>query len=599
MTQRTSDPMDTTRQAAAAPSAHSATAASPGPAVNSPDLPMLAAQCRARLTAAGAPFELQPLQRGGQTLNAYTNAFATLPELLNAGRAHAGKEFIVHEGERWSFERFFAAADALAGRLQQELGVRPGERIAIAMRNRPEWSVAFVAVALIGAVPAPLNSFGLRDELLANLRDLTPTWLLCDADRHVRVNDDLGALGCRAIVVDAAAAAAPAGLDWPALIAPGGPAFVPPSLQPDDAALILFTSGASSQAKGVLSSQRAVCQALFNIDYIGAVSAMTSPDLVAAMMARGLQPTTLTAVPLFHVSGLHAQLLTSLRHGRRLVFLPRWDPARALALIRDEQVTQFNGAPAMVAQLLAQPGFDDPAFTGTLAALGFGGAGLPQRLIDEVLVRRGDSMSGVGFGLTETNGVGSACSGRLFRHRPTASGLISPIVEMAAFDSDGTPLPTGEVGELRMRGVTVMEGYWSQPEATARAMRGGWFHTGDIGRIDADGYVHIVDRLKDVINRHGEKIAALEVESCLLHHPGILEAAVFARPDELTGEAVVAVCAMADGVHLTAEEVRTHVATRLAAYKVPADVHLRHEPLPRNPAGKLLKTALKREYLRP
>lgn len=567
--------------------------------IDGPDLPALAAQCHQRLTAAGAPFELETVERDGQRLLAYRHAFRTLPDLLNAGRAHAGREFIVHEGERWSFERFYSAVDALAGRLQQELGIGPGDRVAIAMRNRPEWAVAFVAVALIGAVPAPLNSFGLRDELCTNLRDLTPSWLLCDADRHVRVADDLAGLACRAIVVDASRATgerSDAGPDWAAMIAPGGPTFVPPSLQPGDSALILFTSGASSQAKGVLSSHRAVCQALFNIDYIGALSAMTSPDIVAAMMARGLQPTTLTAVPLFHVSGLHAQLLTALRHGRRLVFLPRWDPARALTLIRDEQVTQFNGAPAMIGQLLAQPGFDDPALTGTLAALGFGGAGLPQRLIDEVLTRRGDSMSGIGFGLTETNGVGAACSGRLFQHRPAASGLLSPIVEMHAFESDGTQLPTGEVGELRVRGVTVMTGYWGQPEASARALHGGWFHTGDIGRIDAQGYVHIVDRLKDVINRHGEKIAALEVESCLLQHPGILEAAVFARPDASTGEAVVAVCALAEGVDLTSDEVRAHVAQRLAAYKVPAEVHLRQEALPRNPAGKLLKTVLKRAY---
>lgn len=567
--------------------------------IDGPDLPALAAQCHQRLTAAGAPFELETVERDGQRLLAYRHAFRTLPDLLNAGRAHAGREFIIHEGERWSFERFYSAVDALAGRLQQELGIGPGDRVAIAMRNRPEWAVAFVAVALIGAVPAPLNSFGLRDELCTNLRDLTPSWLLCDADRHVRVADDLAGLACRAIVVDASRATgerSDAGPDWAAMIAPGGPTFVPPSLQPGDSALILFTSGASSQAKGVLSSHRAVCQALFNIDYIGALSAMTSPDIVAAMMARGLQPTTLTAVPLFHVSGLHAQLLTALRHGRRLVFLPRWDPAKALTLIRDEQVTQFNGAPAMVGQLLAQPGFDDPALTGTLAALGFGGAGLPQSLIDEVLTRRGDSMSGIGFGLTETNGVGAACSGRLFQHRPAASGLLSPIVEMHAFESDGTQLPTGEVGELRVRGVTVMTGYWGQPEASARALHGGWFHTGDIGRIDAQGYVHIVDRLKDVINRHGEKIAALEVESCLLQHPGILEAAVFARPDASTGEAVVAVCALAEGVDLTSDEVRAHVAQRLAAYKVPAEVHLRQEALPRNPAGKLLKTVLKRAY---
>ena len=384
--------------------------------------------------------------------------------------------------------------------------------------------------------------------------------------------------------------------DWAALTAPGAPAVQPPALAPDDDALILFTSGANSQAKGVLSTQRAVCQALYNIDYIGAISAMTSPDMIAAMMARGLQPTTLTAVPLFHVSGLHAQLLASLRHGRRLVFMRRWNPAQALQLIQTEKITQFNGAPSMVMQLLAEPGFDDPAITGSLGGVGFGGAGLPQRLIDDVLGRRGDSMSGIGFGLTETNGVGAAASGRLFQLRPHASGLISPIIELRVAEFDGTPLPTGESGELWLRGVTVMKEYCAQPDATARALDGGWFRSGDIGMVDAEGFVRIVDRIKDVINRAGEKIAAAEIESCLLQHPALVEAAVFAQPDDQTGEAVVAVVVLAPGELLSAQDVQAHVAARLAAYKVPQQVHVRHDSLPRNPAGKMLKTVLKREY---
>lgn len=557
------------------------------------DLADQAAVLRTKLTAAGAPFELVQVDISGQLRRAYKNAFVDLPSLINAGRAYAGREFLVYEDERWSYERFFGAVDALAARLQEQ-GLDVGARVAIAMRNRPEWAIAFAAVALAGAVPVPLNSFGLRDELLANLRDVKPTLLICDADRHARVAGELEAIGCRSLVVDAPGSQGQ--LDWERLIAGGGPVLQAVAVRPDDVALILFTSGASSQAKGVMSSHRSVCQALFNIDYIGAISAMTSPDIVARMMASGLQPTTLTAVPLFHVSGLHAQLLTALRHGRRLVFMQRWDPVRALELIQSEKITQFNGAPAMVAQLLNQPAFAQVAREGSLAGVGFGGAGLPQSLIDAVLRLQSDSMSGIGFGMTESNGVGSAASGRLFAARPEASGLVSPIIDVRIADIDGEPMPTGQAGEIWLRGVTVMQGYLNQPEASASTLHGGWLRTGDIGILDESGYLRVVDRIKDVINRSGEKISSAEVESCLLQHPGIEEAAVFGQPDDVTGEAIVAVVVTKTGVMLDAAAVQQHVRERLAGYKVPAVVHLRSEHLPRNPAGKMLKSSLKKLY---
>jgi long-chain acyl-CoA synthetase len=227
--------------------------------------------------------------------------------------------------------------------------------------------------------------------------------------------------------------------------------------------------------------------------------------------------------------------------------------------------------------------------------IGFGGAGLPRRLIDEVLTRRGEGMNGIGFGMTETNGVGAAAAGSLFKSYPETSGLLSPIIELRVVEFDGTPLPTGEAGELWMRGVTVMQAYWAQPEASAAMFSDGWLRSGDIGILDADGFVRVVDRIKDVINRNGEKIAAAEVESCLLQHPGIVEAAVFAQPDDQTGEAVVAAVVTAPGVVLTEAAVRAHVTAHLAAYKVPVRVFLRSDPLPRNPAGKMLKTTIKRE----
>ena len=554
-------------------------------------------KCRAQLTATGAPFERVSVSVNGHNYLAYRNAFANLPSLINAGRVHGSREFMVYENDRWTFDRFFHAVDALAANLQQKLGLQSGDRVAIAMRNRPEWVVAFVAISLVGAIPAPLNSHGLHDELMANLVDLKPKLIVCDPKRFARVQDKLASLACKAIVVDGFAQQGDS--SWQAMTQASTSVPRTPELQSTDPALVLFTSGASSQAKAVLSNQMAVCQALFNIDFIGAISAMTSPKAIELMMAKALQPTTLTAVPLFHVSGLHAQMLTALRHGRRLVFMQRWDPQQAIQLIQKEKITQFNGAPSMVMQLLAEPNFNDSEVTGSLGGVGFGGAGLPQRIIDEMLAKRANSMSGIGYGLTETNGVCSAASGQLFQHAPQSAGATSPIIEVKVVDLDGTEMPLGAEGEIWLRGVSLMEGYLNKEGKKGLGLTDGWLKTGDIGRLEEGDLLRIVDRIKDVINRAGEKIAAAEIESCLLQHPALLEAAVFSQPDLQTGESVVAVVVLAPHATISPDEVKQHVASRLAAYKVPQQVYVRTEGLPKNPAGKLLKNSLKQEYVTP
>lgn len=547
---------------------------------------------RAQLTSPGAPFELTQVRlRNGHEAAAYRNAFQTLPQLINAGRAHGPAEFLVFGEDRWTFDRFFAAVDALASRLQKQQGVKPGERIAIAMRNRPEWVIAFAAIAVIGAVPVPMNSFGLTSELMSSIHDTTPNWLICDADRYERVKDAIKGSALKTVVVDGDGG----DVSWADLTAGGHDGWVEPAINPDDTALILFTSGATSRAKGVESTNRAVCQGVFNIDYIGALAAMTSPDAIAAIMARRLQPTTLSVVPLFHVSGLHAQMLSSLRHGRRLIIMYRWDAQQALELIRKEKVTQFSGAPSMVQQLIGLPQFQDPEYSGNLSGVGFGGGGLHPRLIDEVLGKFSGRMSGIGFGLTESNGVCAGSSGQLFETHPRASGTLSPIIDVRIADLDGSALPKGEAGEVWLRGVTLMEGYWADEASTAKAVQDGWFRTGDIGVLDDEGFITIVDRIKDVINRSGEKIAAAEVESCLLQHQDLEEAAVFSMPHEVTGEQVVSVVVRKPQTTVSEQQLREFVAQRLAGYKVPNKIVVRDEPLPRNPAGKMLKTSIRKE----
>ncbi|MBP0047442.1 acyl--CoA ligase [Marinobacterium sp. AK62] len=554
-----------------------------------------AAAIHAQLTAPGAPFELTEVETARGRFPVYKHAPASLVDVIRQSRREDDECFLVYRDERWSFRRFYAQVDALASWMFFQ-GVKPGDRVAIAMRNRPEWVAVFVAAARLGAVPAPLNSFGLGEELRDALSGLDASILACDTDRLNRIDVNAVADQTHILVVgpepEFGAGRCHAYDD--VISRPVGEL---PEVQPspEDPALILFTSGATSRAKAVVSSQRAVCQALYNIDYISAVSAMSSPEALARIQAMQRAPVILTAVPLFHVSGLHAQLLTAVRTGRRLVFMHKWDPATAVGMMKQEQVTQFNGAPSMVMQLLREPDFHTDEVKGGLAGLGFGGAGLPQGLIDEVLDALPDQLVGIGYGMTESNGVGAGISGDIFRLAPSASGLISPLMQVQVRAPDGSVLPEGEDGEICLRSIALMDGYLNDAAATDTALRDGWLHTGDLGHVDANGLIFIVDRLKDVINRAGENIAAAEVESCLMRHPLVREAAVLGVPDEETGEAVVAVVAIQPGEELEEPELQAFVAEHLAAYKVPSMISVQQEKLPRNPAGKLLKQQIKKQ----
>lgn len=555
----------------------------------------LVAEAKSQLLAPGAPFELETKEINGQQLEVYRNAPPNLPQVINDSRRDDEASFLVYQGKEWSYKTFFEQVDSLASWMQQQ-GIGKGDRVAIAMRNRPEWVIAFSATALIGAVPAPLNSFGMEQELQAALKTIEPKLLICDGARWTRITQNESWTAHALVLNDTDITLSSFASVTELTVALSHPKVELglPEIKETDPALVLFTSGATSVAKAVVSSHVAVCQALFNIDFISAISAMTSPDAVAKIMEKGLVPTILTAVPLFHVSGLHAQLLSALRSGRRLVFMHKWDPADAIELIKQNHVTQFNGAPSMVMQLLREPNFHKPAVMRSFSGLGFGGAGLPATLVDKALSALQDQMIGIGFGMTETNGVGAAASGELFRHESKSSGLVSPIMDVRICAPDGEPLPANEVGEICMRGICIMDGYAGNESATRDAIRSGWLHTGDLGYIDDSGFLFIVDRLKDVINRAGENISSAEVESCLLEHPEVGEAAVFGIPDEETGEAVVAVICPIDGEYVDENTLLSHVAQRLAKYKVPSKIHIMEDKLPRNPAGKLLRNKLKK-----
>ncbi len=550
---------------------------------------------RAQLTGPGAPFELAELDLAGQRYRIFKNAPADLVQIIEQGRAFGAKTFLVYQGEHWSFERFFAHVDALAAVLRRDYGIGKGDRVAIAMRNRPEWMAAYAAIILSGAVAVPLNSWGQREELVYGLTDSAPKLLFCDAPRYAHVAADLATLHLQVIVTDAVEPAPGVGY-YDEIIAAASAPLPAARVEPDDVAMILYTSGTSSHAKGVVSTHRMLGQAMANLDYFGALSAMTSPDRIGAMMAAGFEMATLMAVPLFHASGLHAQFLAALRGGRRIVIMYKWDVAQALEIIAAERITQLSAAPAMILQLFTHPSFDRTD-TRSLSWIGFGGAGVPDKLIEILQAKKPLAMAGIGYGLTETNGPAAACTGAAFFHQPHSNGPQSPIFDIRIADAAGNALPAGQRGEVWMRGICNLQSYWNQPAATRTVLQDGWFRSGDIGYLDNDGFLFIVDRLKDIVNRGGEKIASAEIESCLLLHPAIAEAAAFGVPDAEYGEALAVAVHPRPGCTLDAATVRTHILEHLAAFKAPAHVVIRAEPLPRNPTNKILKRDLRAQFL--
>ncbi|HQR02806.1 MAG: AMP-binding protein [Proteobacteria bacterium] len=546
----------------------------------------------AQITSAGAPFELVTVDVDGRPCKAYKNAPRSVSELVNQGRQHGDATFLVYQNERWTFNQFFRAVDTFTAKLQTVLGVGKGDRVAVAMRNRPEWAITFCAAINTGAVVIPVNSWSQREELVHILGNAEPRVLICDNDRLAHVAADLDTLGCKVVAVDGPSGPDPACvIRYDALCASAAdPVAV--DLGPDDPVMIMYTSGTTSGAKGVLSANRAFCQAVTNIDCVGMAVAMTSPEKIKAMMARGLQPSSLLAVPLFHVSGLQAQFIGALKGGRKLVIMYKWDIDTALDLIVSEQVTSLNLAPAMMQQLLTAPRFDRTD-TSAINGAGFGGSATPGHLIELAFAKLPMALPGTGYGMTESNATASSCTDLLFREYPKSSGLVAPIVEVCCKDDLGNEIPRGQTGEICLRGITVMLGYWRNEAATADTVRDGWLHTGDIGYVSAENLIYVVDRIKDIVNRGGEKIATIEIESCVHQMPAVAEAAAFAVPDATYGEVVGVAVVPREGATISAEEVKRHVAQHLAAYKVPAHVAVLEQTLPRNATGKVIKRALK------
>jgi long-chain acyl-CoA synthetase len=549
----------------------------------------------AAVTAPGQRFETGRITVGDVELTAFVDCPRSLRALFAGLRAKADGVFLVYEDERWTFADVMAHVDALGAALVERYGVEPGDRIAIGMRNFPEWVVAFGAAVSVGAVSVSLNAWWTEDELDYALEDSGTKVLIADVERVSRSRAACERLGISTIGVRLPDGAGDdrAGVDHYGEVVVLGTPMPAVDVAPDDDATILYTSGTTGRPKGAVSTHRAVLQALLGFACRTVVGRLRHP--VDAEVAAETAPVFILIVPLFHVTGSVAVLLSCVANGIKLVMMHKWDPERALELIDRERVTNFVGVPTQSWDLLESPRFGE-FDTSSLVSVGGGGAPAPPELVKRVEATFRRARPGIGYGMTETNAYGPQNSGDDYVSHPTSTGRATPILEIDVRDADDRPVPIGERGEIWFKGPNLFRGYWGKPEATAEALVDGWLRTGDIGRIDDEGFVYVEDRAKDMVLRGGENVYCAEVEAAIYEHPAVHEAAVFGLPHERLGEEVAAAVYLRPGATLDVDELRAFVGERLASFKVPSKVFLIDMPLPRNAAGKMLKRELRDSF---
>lgn len=553
---------------------------------------------KAEITAAGGLFEMEPLAIDGTQYNSYVHAPKTLIDVFTAARGHGDLEFMVYEGKRYTYAEYFAQVDALAAALQQDYGLGKGSRIAIAMRNNPGWGIAYAAATLIGAVVVPINSWGKSEELRYALEDSGSTVLVCDQPRFDLIVDSLESLSVKALLVEGSAESSskPNVAAFDAVVASGeGKAYSPPEIGALDDCVILYTSGSTGFPKGVLHRHVAICQSLMNMFFLGYLLM----ELEGPREFRGgaERETPLLTVPLFHATGLLAGLLLPIHTAQKVIIMYKWDAHAALKLIQEEKVTGLASVPAVIQDLLYHPEFDNYN-TESLIRVSAAGAATPAGLPEMIRQKCGEPSRSAGWGMTETFAVGATMSGAVFDLSPDSAGIVSPIVDMRFVDPTGQQQDASVGGEMEVRTVTCTPGYWQKPDANAETFDSErWMKTGDIGRIDEDGFLHITGRIKEIVIRGGENIYPGEIEQAVYELPQVKENVVFGVPDDAMGEELVLVLHVNQGETLTEDDLRDYLKERLASYKVPRHIRFFDEPLPQNASGKLHKLKTREMFL--
>jgi long-chain acyl-CoA synthetase len=570
---------------------------------------MSIAQAHAILAQPGSMLEVGEETIRGVQMKVWKNAPPTLRHLFDLAAGFAPRDHLVLDDERATVGQTRAAGIAFARRLIDD-GVKPGDRVAIIMRNLPEWPVAFWGAVLAGAIVTPLNAWWTGAELEYGLQDSGSSIVIVDIERYERIREHLSKCpDVRKIYVSRAKEeiADPLVARLESTIGPvsawgshsGGDKPTSedpfPWRLPDDDVAIFYTSGTTGKPKGAVISHRNIISNIFNAANAQARAFLRRGEAPPAPDPTLPQKSMLLSVPFFHATGCFALMLPAMMGGHKIVLQRRWNADEALPLMEKERVTNFGGVPTIAWQVLEHPGIDAYDLS-SVEGVSYGGAPAAPELVNRILARFPKALPGQGWGMTETSATAVSNGAEDYQRKPASTGVASATGELRIVGANGQDLPPGEVGEIYYKGPIVVRGYWNKPEATAETFVDGWVKTGDLGKMDEEGFLYIVDRAKDMLIRGGENIYCVEVENALYDHPAVMDAAVIGRAHKTLGEEPLAVVHLKPGQSATSDELRHHVAQKLAAFKVPVDVIFWPETLPRNANGKIVKTELKKQF---
>jgi long-chain acyl-CoA synthetase len=567
---------------------------------------MSIAEANRIITAPGMPCEMEELVIRGVPTRVWKNAPPSLRFVAQAARAHGEKIFLVHEDERVSFEAFWRAVSALAHDLAAR-GVVKGDRVAIIMRNLPEWPVAFYAAVSLGAIVTPLNAWWTGPELEYGLVDSGSKVAIVDTERFERINEHLESCpDLQHVLVsrEDEEIANPLVAKLEAVIGkpdswgqlPDRP-FPEVEIGPEDDATIFYTSGTTGKPKGAIATQRNITSNILAGASAAQRAFLRRGETPPAPDPTAPQRAMLLSVPFFHATGCFAVLNPLCFAGGKLVMMRRWEPVRAFELIQREKIQSAGGVPTIAWQLIEHPlrkNYD----LSSLESVAYGGAPSAPELVRKIKETFPKSQAGNGWGMTETSATATSNGAEDYENRPDSCGPPVPVTDLKIMSVEGDrELAIGEVGELWCKGPQVVRGYWNKPEATAQTFVDGWVKTGDLARLDEEGFCFIIDRAKDMLIRGGENIYCIEVENVLYDHPAVMDAALVGIPHKTLGEEPAAVVTLKPDAEATERELRAFVAERLAAFKVPVKILFLRETLPRNANGKILKNELKAMFV--